>query len=78
MEIIGFVIMFVAFSLAMAGGIGGGGVTVPINLIFFNFPFTNAVALSKICIFSGSLVKFIMDAPRKSPLKGEEQKPIID
>jgi len=70
--------MFIAFSLAMAGGIGGGGVTVPINLIFFNFPFTNAVALSKICIFSGSIVKFGMEVVRKSPLKGEEEKPLID
>jgi len=62
----------------MAGGIGGGGIIVPINLIFLNFAFSNAVALSKISIFAGSLIRYISETCLKSPLKGEEQKPLVD
>jgi len=50
-------VLFIAFALAMSGGIGGGGITVPVNLIFLNFPFSNAVALSKISIFAGAFIR---------------------
>jgi len=53
----GMIIMFVGFNMSMAGGIGGGGIIVPINVIFFGLSFTHAVALSKIGIFAGSLIR---------------------
>jgi len=70
--------MFIAFSLAMAGGIGGGGITVPVNLIFLNFPFSNAVALSKISIFAGAFIRYMIEICQKCPLKGKEHFPLID
>lgn len=67
--------MFLGFNISLAGGIGGGGIIVPINLIFFNLDFTHAVALSKTSIFAGSFVRFISEITSRSP---SENKPLID
>lgn len=62
----------------MAGGIGGGGVTVPVNLVLLNFTFSKAVALSKISILAGACIRFFMEICKKNPLSGKEHFPLID
>lgn len=61
----------------MAAGVGGGGISTPLILFFFSFTFTESVALSKTAIFFGAFTRFLLDLFRKSPLKGEKDKPII-
>lgn len=61
----------------MAGGIGGGGIIVPINVLFFGCSFTHAVALSKIGIFAGSLIRFLSEIHHRSPHKYEDR-PLIE
>lgn len=55
--------------LANAGGIGGGGLVVPILLICFNFYTHEAIPLSKIMIFSGAISAFIMNRNLKHPFR---------
>lgn len=76
LEWIGLVIMFLGFNMSMAGGIGGGGIIVPINVIFFGLSFTHAVALSKIGIFAGSLIRWISELCQRSPK--DKDVPLID
>ena len=47
-DVIGTVISLVLVALAAGGGIGGGGLLVPIFILFVDFPPQNAVALSKV------------------------------
>mmetsp|Transcript_46027 Transcript_46027/g.38762 ORF Transcript_46027/g.38762 Transcript_46027/m.38762 type:complete len:106 (-) Transcript_46027:975-1292(-) len=77
MHWIGLFITFIGFNLSMAGGIGGGGIIVPINILFFGVSFTHAVALSKIGIFAGSLIRFISEIHLRSPHKYEDR-PLIE
>lgn len=74
---IGLIITFFGFNLSMAGGIGGGGIIVPINVLFFGCSFTHAVALSKIGIFAGSLIRFVSEIHHRSPIKGDDR-PLIE
>lgn len=51
------------------GGIGGGGVVVPIAMLFFKFDAKNAIALSNFSIFLSSLIRFFANSNRPHPLK---------
>jgi hypothetical protein len=44
--------------LANIGGIGGGGLIIPLAIGCWGFSLTEAVAISNSTIFSGSLVRF--------------------
>lgn len=50
MEFFGSVVLGIMIALSNAGGIGGGGIIVPIGIIFFYFKTKEAVALSNFCI----------------------------
>lgn len=69
LEFGGFVLIFLQLWLANVGGIGGGGVVVPIAMLFFKFDAKNAIALSNISIFLSSLMRFFYNAKRPHPLK---------
>jgi uncharacterized membrane protein (DUF373 family) len=69
MEFIGFIILGIMIALSNAAGIGGGGIIVPICIIFFQFNTKESVALSNFCIFCASLVRFIMNYRDKHPQK---------
>ena len=69
LEFIGSVVLGVMVALSNAGGIGGGGIIVPIAIIFFAFRTKQAVALSNFCIFIASLVRFAINYKQKHPHK---------
>ena len=48
---------------------GGGGVVLPIAMLFFQFDAKNAIALSNFSIFLSSLIRFLSNAHRPHPLK---------
>mmetsp|Transcript_8356 Transcript_8356/g.13969 ORF Transcript_8356/g.13969 Transcript_8356/m.13969 type:complete len:115 (-) Transcript_8356:841-1185(-) len=51
------------------GGIGGGGILVPIIIAFFRFDSKNAIALSNFSIFLSSLIRFFLNSYKTHPLK---------
>ena len=46
LEFFGSFVLGILIALSNAGGIGGGGIIVPIVLIFFNFSTKESIALS--------------------------------
>lgn len=62
--------------LSSAGGIGGGGLYVPIFNLLLNFDSKTSAALSSFMIFGGTLVNLVWYAFQKHPLLGD--RPLID
>jgi uncharacterized membrane protein YfcA len=57
------------FVFANAGGLAGGGISLPIIMVFFGFDFKKAVALSNITIFISSLMRYLINSKLTHPLK---------
>ena len=51
--------MTILLALANVGGIGGGGLIIPIMMAMFTFTTKEAIALSGFTIFTGSVARFI-------------------
>ena len=51
--------MVILLALANVGGVGGGGLIIPIMMALFTFTTKEAIALSGFTIFTGSLARFI-------------------
>jgi uncharacterized membrane protein YfcA len=68
-EAIGAILIFIGSALSNAGGIGGGGLLVPILILFLNFNTKEAIPISKLMIFTGALTAFIMGIRNKNPYR---------
>jgi len=68
-EFWGLVLVFWFMWYANMGGVGGGGIVVPIGILFFKFDPKNAIALSNFSIFLSSLIRYFMFANTPHPLK---------
>jgi uncharacterized membrane protein YfcA len=55
--------------MANVGGIGGGGITVPLVAICWGFSTREAIAISGATIFWGSIVRFFWSIDKKHPEK---------
>ena len=55
--------------MANVGGIGGGGITVPLVAICWGFSTREAIALSGATIFWGAIVRFFWSINQKHPQK---------
>jgi uncharacterized membrane protein YfcA len=55
--------------LANMGGIGGGGLLVPVGLTFFGFDVKNAIYLSNLSICVSSLIRYLLNFKKPHPLK---------
>jgi len=60
--------MIVVF-ITNVGGIGGGGIIMPVAMAFFKLSTKNSVALSNLSLFVASTIRFILNANRPHPLK---------
>lgn len=60
--------MLVVF-ITNVGGVGGGGIIMPVVMAFFKLDSKNAVALSNLSISIASTIRFILNANRPHPLK---------
>ena len=69
LELWGMMVVFGALWLANMGGVGGGGMCVPIGILFFKLDAKNAIALSNFSIFLSSAIRYILNAPAPHPLK---------
>lgn len=55
--------------LANVGGIGGGGVAIPLAMTFFNLSMKPAVAISSFSIMMSTLARFFFNFDEKHPEK---------
>jgi uncharacterized membrane protein YfcA len=62
-------LIFIGSALSNAGGIGGGGLLIPILLLCLNFDAHEAIPLSKLMILTGALTSFIMGLKNMNPYR---------
>mmetsp|Transcript_18380 Transcript_18380/g.25456 ORF Transcript_18380/g.25456 Transcript_18380/m.25456 type:complete len:108 (+) Transcript_18380:284-607(+) len=56
-------------ALSNVAGIGGGGVAIPLVMVFFSFPTKEAIAISSFTILLGTVARFIFNFSEKHPEK---------
>jgi len=72
---LGTVLITAGATGAAGGGIGGGGLYVPLLIIVIGFKTKEAVAVSQGCIVGAAIAHFIINVPKKHPVKNI---PVID
>lgn len=60
-ELFGAVTVVFVSMITNAGGVGAGTVIIPVFEIFYNFVSSDAIPLSRITIFAGSLVNYLLN-----------------
>ncbi len=68
-DMICFFLIIIASALSNAGGIGGGGLLIPILIFMLNFTTHEAIPITKIMIFSGAVISYFLNIYQKNPLR---------
>jgi len=68
--------IFVGAFIAAGGGLGGGGIFVPVYIILLRFDAKSAAALSQATIFGGSMVNLYMNFRQSHP--NRKHRPLTD
>jgi len=76
LEIQGMIVIVITSMLAIAAGLGGGSLFVPLMMIFFGMNAHEAIPLSNALTFANSVVKYIKSFNEKHP--DIPHKPIVD
>ncbi|KAL3763512.1 hypothetical protein ACHAWU_009196 [Discostella pseudostelligera] len=71
----GFFYATLGLMIAAGGGIGGGGVLVPIYILVMKFSPKHAIPLSNITILGGALANTVLNVPKRHPLA---DRPLVD
>jgi hypothetical protein len=75
-ELVGFAVVVLISTITNAGGVGAGTVVVPAYIVFFGFVSSDAVHLSRITIFAGAFVNFLLNWRKRDPK--EKDRLLID
>ena len=76
-DIAGLAMAFVASALAAGGGIGGGGLLVPLFVLLLEFTPHDATPLSNAAIFGGALANLGLNLRRSNPSGRGALRPLI-
>ena len=68
-EWIGVFCITLGSAVSNAGGIGGGGLLIPILILILKFSTHEAIPISKLMIFTGATTAFIMGLKNKHPYR---------
>ncbi len=71
----GFVCAICGLMVAAGGGIGGGGILVPIYILVMGFSPKNAIPLSNITVFGGAIANTWLNTSKRHPLA---DRPLVD
>ena len=69
LAISGTIVLTILMSMAVMSGIGGGGIIVPLLMVFFELSTKQAVAVSGFTILCGSLSRFFFTLKQRHPTK---------
>lgn len=75
-DYLGFGCAIVGLLLAAGGGIGGGGILVPIYILLLEFPVKHAIPLASTTVFGGAIANNILNAKKRHP--NHPERPAID
>lgn len=65
----------VGLMIAAAGGIGGGGILVPLYILVLQFHPKHAIPLSNITIFGGAITNTVLNLSKRHP---DADRPLVD
>lgn len=71
----GFLCATLGLMVAAGGGIGGGGILVPIYILVMGFSPKHAIPLSNITVFGGALANTFLNTQKRHPLA---DRPLVD
>jgi len=71
----GLILLFFSCAIASAGGIGGGGLNVPILLVVFGFNYDVAVVLSQCTVLGNYIIQSTINFRKHHPI--EKSRPLI-
>ena len=69
MNMTGVTLVFIITVLANAGGIGGGGLTIPIMMIFFQLNIKECVPIANFTGFLSAFIRFFLNFNQKHPTR---------
>mmetsp|Transcript_64077 Transcript_64077/g.75862 ORF Transcript_64077/g.75862 Transcript_64077/m.75862 type:complete len:525 (+) Transcript_64077:2-1576(+) len=72
---LGFFFATCGLMVAAGGGIGGGGILVPIYILVMRFSPKHAIPLSNVTVFGGAVANTLLNISRRHPLT---DRPLID
>ena len=75
-DYLGYGFAILGLLLAAGGGIGGGGILVPIYILILDFPVKHAIPLASSTVLGGSIANNILNAPKRHP--NHPRRPLID
>lgn len=70
-----FSLASIGLVVAAGGGIGGGGMLVPIYILVLQFPTKHAIPLSNVTVFGGAVANTMLNVRKRHPLA---DRPLID
>lgn len=74
-DYLGFIASVLGLMIAAGGGIGGGGVLVPIYILVMGFSPKHAIPLSNVTVFGGAMANTILNVRKRHPLA---DRPLVD
>jgi len=74
-DYVGFVCATLGLMVAAGGGIGGGGILVPIYILVMGFSPKHAIPLSNITVFGGACANTYLNSKKRHPLA---DRPLVD
>lgn len=74
-DVWGTIAVTLGMLIAASGGIGGGGILVPLYILMFGFRPKYAVALSNFTIVGSSITNIVLNLPKRHP---SADRPLVD
>lgn len=74
-DIGGFILAALGLLVAAGGGIGGGGILVPIYTLIIDFDSKFAIPLANISVFGGAIANVLLNSTKRHPAA---DRPLID
>lgn len=71
----GIILISLGLMIAASGGIGGGGIVVPLLILVLGFQPKHAIALSNFTILGSSLTNMVLNVLKTHPVAG---RPLVD
>ena len=71
----GYLSLYLSCSISSAGGIGGGGLNVPIFLVIFQTTFTEATIFSLCTVLGNYISQVVINWNKRHP--GDSRRPLI-
>lgn len=66
-DYLGFGVAVLGLLFAAGGGIGGGGILVPVYILLLDFPVKNAIPLASVTVFGGAVANNLLNAKKIHP-----------